>query len=50
MKKFSDYLAPAVETVEVAMENGIAASGVVSPSAGRTGEVSYDSVNDNYEI
>lgn len=48
MKKHAIYLAPALEVAEVAMENGIAQSGM--PTAGTTGDVSYDPSTDNYEF
>jgi hypothetical protein len=48
MKRQDIYAAPAIETMEVAIENGIAQSG--APAPGNTGTVTYDPVDDHYEF
>jgi hypothetical protein len=49
MRKQAIYSTPAIDIVEVTMENGIAQSSQM-PTPGNTGEVTYDPVNDNYEF
>lgn len=47
MKK-NGYEAPEIQTMEVLVEEGIAASGDRAP--GRTGTIEYDDEDDNYRF